>query len=810
MNVTWNEMWRVWRAMLRRPGFLLLAVGVLALGIGATSAVFTLIDSVLLRPLPYPDPQRLVQLGQIEDGTVYSVSPQQYQRLAGIAGIHSLGIYEGSSPAVNIAGGGAPLQVPSLYIDQGLLPTLGVRMALGRNFSAEEDRPNGPPAVILSHGFWQRRFGGRTDVIGGSLQVEGMTRAIVGVLPASFTLSDADVVLPTAFPANSTDDGTNYNTVARLDDDVDPAGLSPLVHARLHAMYAERGEHDYWIRQNFGAQDLRDALHADVRATLMMWMACAASVLLIALVNLTNLMLLRTLSRSHDAAVRGALGASLWRLALPAMAEGLLVGMGGVLLGQGLAAACLYALQRLMPADRIPVQGTLHLSPVVWLLAVAVGIFGALLAAGLGLWRGRHAASMEELREGGRSGLSLRSGRLGRALVVTQMALATTLLCAAGLFLHSLLDASKVDLGFKPDGLLTFELAPVKATYPDAPAVEHLSQRLVDRLRLLPGVSDVVATTNLPAGDRSGQFNLGSLHAPGGEGFNAQFRGVGTNFFGLFGIHLRQGRAFAPTDVRGGESVAIVNKELADHVYGGNALGKLIQRGQGRGMLSARIVGVVADTHQFGPLDPGSIRPILYLPLAQMPDDEMRVFRSFSPMRFVLKVHGSAGDYRQGILQAVAEVAPDQPIAHLRTMQDIVHGTTSDTFFNFLLIGLFAMLALLLAAVGMYAVMATAVAAREREFGVRSALGSPPSQLTALVLRGGLAQSALGLLGGVALTFASAGVLRAVVEELGRSAFDPWATAVVCVVLAFAGLLACLLPALRAGRVQPMRALRGE
>lgn len=809
MNVTWNEMWRVWRAMLRRPGFLLLAVGVLALGIGATSAVFTMIDSVLLRPLPYPDPQRLVQLGQIEDGTVYSVSPQQYQRLAGIAGIRSLGIYEGSSPAVNIAGGGVPLQVSSLYIDQGLLPTLGVRMALGRNFSTEEDRPNGPPVVILSHGFWQRRFGGHADVIGRSLQVEGVAHAIVGVLPVSFALSDADVVLPTAFPANSTDDGTNYNAVARLDDGVAPAGLTPRVDARLHAMYTGQGN-DYWIRQHFGAQDLGDALHADVHATLMMWMACAASVLLIALVNLTNLMLLRTLSRSHDAAVRGALGASLWRLALPAMAEGLLVGMGGVVLGQGLAAACLYALQRLMPADRMPVQGALQLNSVVWLLALGVGVFGALLAAGLGLWRGRHAASMEELREGGRSGLSLRSGRLGRALVVTQMALATTLLCAAGLFLHSLLDASKVDLGFKPDGLLTFELAPVKATYGDAPAVQQLSQRLVDRLRLLPGVSDAVATTNLPAGGRSGQFNLGGLHAPAGEGFSAQFRGVGTHFFGLFDIHLREGRAFASTDVRGGESVAIVNKELADHVYGGHALGKLIQRGQGKDMLSARIVGVVADTHQYGPLDPGSIQPILYLPLAQMPDDEMRVFRSFSPMRFVLKVHGSAGDYRQGILQAVAEVAPDQPIAHLRTMRDIVHGTTSDTFFNFLLIGLFAVLALLLAAVGMYAVMATAVAAREREFGVRSALGAPPRQLTALVLRGGLVQSALGLLGGVALTFASAGVLRAVVEELGRSAFDPWATAVVCVVLAFAGLLACLLPALRAGRVQPMRALRGE
>jgi predicted permease len=815
MNVWMAEIWRSWRASLRRPGFLLLAIAVLALGVGATSTVFTMIEGVLLRPLPYANPQRLMAVGPLDGPNVSSVSPQQYQHLDGLAGIRSLGIYEDSSPPVNIAGGGAPLQVPSLYIDRGLLPTLGVRLALGRNFSAEEDLPNGPSVVILSHGFWQRRFGGHADVIGRTLQVEGVAHAIVGVLPASFSLSEGDVVLPTAFSANSQDDGTNYTAVARLDEGIDPAVVAPRVHARLHAMYADQGERDYWIRQHFGAQDLRANLHAGQRAMSLMWMACALFLLLIALVNLTNLMLLRTLSRSHEASVRGALGASLWRLALPSMAEGVLVGVGGVLLGQALAAVGLFTLQQLMPVDWMPIEwtlhGGLHLGLTVWLLAGTVGVFGALLAAGLGLWRGRRAASMDELREGGRSGLSLRSGRLGRGLVIAQMALATTLLFAAGLFLHSLFDASKVDLGFNPKGLLTFELAPVKATYPDALAVQHLSQRLVDRLRLLPGVSDAVVTTNLPAAGRDGQFNLGGLHVPSGEHFNAQFRGVGTNFFDLFGIHLREGRAFAATDVRGGEQVAIINKTLADHYYGGRALGKLIQREQGKDMLSARIVGVVADTYQYGPLDPGSILPILYLPLPQMPDDAMRVFRSFEPLRFALKVYGNPDGYRQSILQAVAEVAPDQPIAKVRSMQYVIaNDTLSDTYFNLLLIGLFAGLALLLAAVGMYAVMAVAVAAREREFGVRAALGAAPVRLMTLVLRGGLVQIGLGLLGGIALAFASAGVLRSVIEALGRSAFDPLSMAAVCVVLALAGVLACLVPAWRAGRVHPMQALRGE
>jgi len=818
MNIWLAEIWRSWRASLRRPGFLLLAAGVLALGVGSASAAFTLIDGVLLRPLPYPNPAQLVALGPVQDGNVQAVSPQQYQHLEGMTGVRSLGIYEGSSPPVNIAGDGTPLQVPSLYIDRGLLPTLGVRVAPGRNFSTEEDSPNGPPAVILSHGFWQRRYGGNPDVIGRNLQVEGVAHVIVGVLPASFDLTDGDVVLPTAFRANSREDGTNYTAVARLDTGVEPAAVAAQVHVRLHAMYAASAagaDRDYWIRQHFGTQDLNANLHADVRATLVMWMACALFVLLIALVNLTNLLLLRTLSRSHDAAVRGALGASLWRLLLPSMAEGLLVGIGGVLFGQALAAGGLFALQRLMPVDWMPVEwtvsGALHMGAKVWLLAGAVGVFGALLAASLGLWRARSATSMDELREGGRSGLSLRSGRLGRGLVVAQMALATALLFAAGLFLHSLFDASKVNLGFDPKGLLTFELAPVKATYPDAVAVQNLSHRLVERLRLMPGVGDAAATTNLPAGDFMGQFNLGGFHPPGGESFSTQFRGVSPNFFSLFGIHMREGRAFAPTDVRGGEPVAIVNQTLADHVYGGHALGQLVQRGDGKNLFSARIVGVVADTYQFGPLDPGSIRPILYLPLAQVPDDALRAFRSFEPMRFAMKVHGHPDDYRKGILRAVAEVAPDQPIANVRTMQAIVfNDTLSDTYFNLLLIGIFATLALLLAAAGMYAVMAVAVAAREREFGVRLALGSSPRRLTRLVLRGGLTQIVIGLLLGVGLALTLSRVLHAVLEQIGRSAFDPLALAGVCVVLAIVDLLACLLPALRAARVAPMRALRGE
>ncbi|MBE1159915.1 ABC transporter permease [Dyella acidiphila] len=818
MTIWLRDIWHAWRAFLRRPGFLLLAAGVLALGVGSASAVFTMIDGLLLRPLPYAEPHQLVAMGQLYQRNVGGISPQQYQQLADLPGVGSLGVFKGDPSATNIAGYGEPVQVPALEMDRGLLATLRIQPALGRNFTAQEDQPHGPPAVMLYHGFWLRRFGGNPAVIGQTLQVEGVAHTIVGVLPAGFDLDQADIALPTAFVAHSDDDGTNYTAVARLASGFTPQMLGAQVDTRLRAFYVARGDRAYspafWQRMHFGTQDFSAEEHTNQHATSLMWLACASLLLLIAVVNLTNLMMLRAMGRNHDAAVRGALGASVWRVALPSMAEGVLIGVLGVLFGQALAALGLWALRTWMPADWMAVEwtrpGGLSLGWPAWSLAAAVGLFGALVATALGLWRGHAALSMDSLREGGRSGLSRRSGFLGRLLVIAQVALASLLLCTAGVFLHSLLMAAKVDLGFDARGVLTFELAPVKATYPDVPAVQLLSQRLVDRLEHIPGVRQATAGTNLPAGDNSGQWNLGGLHVLGGEDFSAQVHTVVPGYFQVFGIKLRQGRPFATTDVRGGEVVAIVNQRFADKYYAGHALGQTIQRGSGADMLSAHIVGVVADTYQFGPEDPDSVQPILYLPLTQMHEDDLSMFRVYEPMRFALKVQGQPDSYRDAVKQAVREVAPDQPINHVYSMAYIVHDTTTDTEFNLMLIGLLGGLALLLAGVGMYAVMAVAVAAREREFGVRAALGASPRRLLLQVLCAGLLQIVLGLSAGVVLGAAGAGVLRAVVVQLGRNVFDPWAILAACAVLASAGMLACLVPAVRAGRTAPMRALRGE
>lgn len=806
MTVLLAEIWRSWRASLRRPGFLLLASGVLALGIGASVAVFALIDGTLMQPLPVPQPARLVAVGHMHDGQVSMTSQWQYQHLAPLEGVASFGLYL-SDVKVNVTDAAQPEQVPAIYADRGVLPTLGLYPVEGRNFTANEDRPGGAPAVLLSYGFWRRRYAADPRIIGRSLSIEGVAHTVVGVLPPAFTTVEGPgaVVLPLALPAASQEDSPNYYAIARLSAGASVAGVSTRINTRLHAMYRERGDTDQQ-HARFGVVNFAVWKHRDARSMLVLFLACGLFVLLIALVNLTNLMLLRALSRQHDVAVRSALGAPRMRLMLPAFGEGLLVGGCGALVGVGLAAAGLALLQGFIP-DTWLSGGHVGIGAVAWILAFAIGLFGALLSAGLAVWRSRRAVTVDELREGGRSGMGTRSSLLGRVLVVAQVTLATILLCAAGVFMRALYDASQQPLHFTGNDILVFDLAPVEASYPDASSIAAMSQRLIRRLDEIPGVTHAAAMTNLPTAEGLfGQFNTNIL--PGGSQVDVQDHAVSPGFFEVFSLPVHAGRTFTAADRRGGERVAVISRNLADRIDGGHAIGKLLQLGGGSDTEQLRVVGVVANTWQMGPLQPQQM--VMYQPFDQW--TTFNFFRKFEPLRFALRGHGDPAGWRMSVRKAVAEVAPGQPIANVRSMRSIVRATTRDARLSLWLISLFAALALALAAAGMYAVMAVAVAARKREFGVRMALGAAPTRLLRLVLRGGLMQIVLGLAIGMAVAFGLSRLLSAVLMTLlgNGSTLDSVTVVVVCAVLALAGLLACLLPAIRAGRVQPMDALRGE
>ncbi|MFC4820249.1 ADOP family duplicated permease [Dokdonella ginsengisoli] len=810
MTVWIDELRRSVRGLARRPGFALLAGATLALGIGAGTAVFALIDAVLLAPPPYPQPERIAVVGKGDGHPWSTISPQQYQQLNGVDGIERFGAVFAPKD-VNVAGGGDPELVTAWPVDAGLLPTLGVAPALGRNFSAEEDRPNGARAAILGHAFWQRHFGADANVVGRSVLVDGVSTPIVGVLPPTFRLQGApDVLLPLALPASSQDRATNLLTIARLGAGTTLAAAGAAIDARLQSRAEELGFADGSWRPHFSATPLAQDMNATARPVLLLFVACAACVLLLVAVNLSNLMLLRALARGRDGAVRSALGASAAQLALPALGEGLAIGLCGALGGLALAAAALQLARAWLPPDWMGARTHLiDAGAVAFAFGAAIAV--ALIAAAFGVWRSRGAGAAHELAAGTRSGPGAGSQRFSRALVVAQASLATLLLATSALLAHSLWKLSRVDLGFDARGVLTFRLNPAPALYPDTAAVQRLAERLLERLRAEPGVRDVALTTGLPIGS---QFNVSARLPDGRSPPEApQYGAVSAGSFATFGIPLVAGRDFADADRAGAEPVAIVNAAFARQYLGGDALGKSIKVEDGADlpMPMMRIVGVVGDVHKFGPQEDAP--PTYYVPLAQVPDGLFGLVRQFVPLNVAVRVddhvqHHALAAYAERMRAALREIDARQGVAGLRLLERDVADATAVQRANAALTSLFATLALLLAGIGLYSVTAVAVAARQREYGVRAALGAAPSRLLRGVLGAGLRDVGLGLAIGLLVAIVAGRVLQGFL--FGVDAADPLALAATLCALLLAGLLATALPALRAARVDPMQALRSE
>lgn len=816
MNVWLSEIWRTWRASFRRPGFLCLGVFVLALGVGATASVFTLIDNALLQPLPFPQASRLVVAGGHAGGN-YRASTRIVPLLRQVRGVRSLGLFQ-NADATNVVVDGVARQVSAMLIDRGLIPTLGVHMALGRNFTAKEDASGGPAAVILSHGYWVGQLEADPDVLGRRIEVEGKPRTIVGVLPQEFApvAATADrqgngvaMVLPLVVPDDPADpnaDNLVYMAVARLAPGTNVHAAGAEFNSRVRAFYvnADLGEkgRDLASQQYgvallaHGLRVVRGQMHAAQSVpVLLLFLAAATLVLLIALVNLSSLMKLRAIAHTHARAVRHALGASMLRQVLPVVAEGLLVGVLGAALGLGLAWTCLALLQHELPAQLIGDVG-FGLGGTVCLLAFVAGVGGALVASIMGVVRVRHEAAMDGLREGAPSGMGRVGLRLGRVLVVVQVVLTTVLLSLAGLFLHTLYKAAHVPLGFEPTHVLTFQLSPVSAVYSDIGAIRGLNQRLLQRLRAVPGVRDATVATGLPVNS----FSTVSVNVSSQDTENIRYRATAPGFFATFGIPVRRGRVFDDHDTHGTDKVVVINQAFVRRYLHGRAVGAVVHLGS----TSLRVIGVVGNVRQDGPLAPAL--PMIFQPLSQM-----NIPFFYRHLSFALRVRGDPGAYRNAVKAALTEVAPDQPVFDLKPLSEAVGATTSLAHLTLLLAGIFATLGLLLSVAGLYVVMAVSVAAREHEFGVRMALGCSPLRLLRLVLHGGLWQIGVGLVVGFVAAAVLAHVLRSVLVSMGgHGVLNPIVLVGVGGVLLIAGLLACLLPALRAARVHPMRALRGE
>jgi predicted permease len=812
MGVILEEARQSWRGLVRRPGYFVLAVATLALGVAAVTIAFSLLHQALLKPLPFPNPDRLVTLGiAVKRNPNQNIAaPQYYPLLKSMRSVESAGILMNWTANTNVAFDDQAEVVTALRADRGFVETLGLPLALGRNFNLDEDRPKGPDAVILGHDFWRTRFGADASVVGRTLQIEGRPVQVVGVLPKAFQWPDRfDLLMALQPDPNDRDLSTNQTVVARIKPDATVASTAAETRVVLTSMLENRAgvterQKEYLRRNPPTAIPMSTSVFARRSGdTLWLFLGAAACVLVIAAINLASLMLLRALARSHDGAVRSALGAPLSRLALPSLAEGALVGLVGSVAGLGLAWAGLRILGGLVPAEWLRGE-VVTLDGASLAFALAAGLVTAVVAATLGILRSLKIDLARELVGGGRGGLSRQSGRLGRMLVIAQIAVAVVLLIGAALFMRSLQELESVPMGFQSRSVTTFTLAPVKERYAQARDAVEQTSRILERLRSFPGVEAAGASTNLPTGS---QLNY-TMVLPDQRNITGQYRLSSPGFLETFGIPLLAGRGFDDRDDAAGELVCLVSAAFARDHLGGEPLGKIVTLPMDEGPnISMRVVGVVGDVRQFGPGEP--MPPTLYAPLAQIPAPIWALLREFGPLNYALKLRSStAGVDERELRRAIQEVAPLQPISNLQPMQSIVASTTSQQRLNLLLVGLFAGLALLLASVGLYAVMAVAVASRQHEFGVRAALGATQSRILKGVLREAGWQIGLGLAIGLVIAMAFSRLVQSFL--FGVSAADPLAIVAVLAVLGLAGFVASLVPALRATRVEPIQALRSE
>lgn len=793
----------------RSPAYLCLAGALLALGIAATTMAYGLIHHFLLAKLPFPEAERLATVGMTSDGVDPIGAPAIYRLLKGTEGIERLGIADAYLSRTNLSIADSAVVVSTIAADRGFLDTLDVSFAAGRNFEDDEDDPGGDRVAIVSHRLASTMLGGTSEAIDKHILLEGQATRVVGVLPSDFRWrDDFDLILPMRLRADTDSMDANEYIVARLAPGVDARQVDHRVDSRIRAalpgMTNVLGAEglSYLQSQRFLTQDISRLFSFGLDQTLWMFFGVALCVLLIAAMNLINLTALRSIVRSHQTAVRIALGAS-WRgLMLPAFCEGAAVAVVGVTSGLALSWVVWKALRGLVPAEwAFDLPSTLDASVLPF--AAVAGLSTALLSAAIGTLRGMRLRLMDELLSGGRSGISHGAGRFARGLVIGQVAVATALLIVAGMFMHSQHRLLSVPMGFEDRAITTFTLLPVRVDHPDIDRVKGLVRSAVDRIAELPGVDGVGVSTNLPTGSR---MNM-PVTLPNGQPAQPQFRLITPGFLETLSVPLLIGRSLREEDRAGGEPVCVVSKAFADAHLGDRPIGAVIGIGRGtdgRPMTSLRVVGVVGDVRQFGPSEDAP--PILYAALAQAPDPLWGLIREFGQLNFVVRNRVSGDGMEQSLRRAIADVAPRQPIADVLPLPAVVEATTADARLRLVLVSMFAWIALLLAGIGLHSVIAFGLSARRHEYAVRAALGAEPSHLVTLALRSGMLQIGIGVGIGIVLALVAGRYLYNF--YFGIELIDPLVIGLTVAAVVVSMLLAILAPVLQAARLEPADLLR--
>ena len=796
------------RILLKQPAFTLVAVITLALGIGANTAIFSLVNSILLRPLPFREPDRLVRMLQASPKlglTSWNVSQADFAAYREEnRTFESIAIY--NTTATNLTGAGEPERLPIATVTADFFKVFGVNPLLGRTFAEGEDVKGRNQVCVISHAFWQRRFGGDPSVVGRTLSLNNTPTQIVGIMPAEFKFPryETDLWTPLAFDAKRTAPYF-FVVVGRLKPGVQVAQAQADTTNVLQNFGRQHPNNSEAVGLSEGngpstmVTPLREAMLGKTEKPLLVLLTAVALVLLIACANVANLLLARATSRTREIAVRVSLGASPARVARQLLTESLLLSFIGAVVGVALAGLSLRML------DKLPLSGIVRMEEVSLSGTVLAFTAGLTVITGLlfGLMPALRAYSMgiaSGIREGARGSVSHR--RLNSALVAVQFALSLVLLIGAGLLLKSFQRLESVDLGFNPENTLTMVATLPQSKYEDQAKALLFYNNAMEGLRNSPGIKAVGLTNNLPFGDNGDVDGIIVEGQEPPEGANvsqveqAEIQSVAPGTFTALGIPLLQGRDFQTSDHSKSPLVAIIDEPLARRYWpAGDAIGRRIETTGGREWLT--IVGIVGGVKHSSLVE--EKRPHLYLAMAQNPSTRAS---------FVVRTDGPPLNAVSTFRSAIRNVDPDMPLYLVRPMTEIIGDTLSTQRLTNFLLTAFAIIALLLASVGIYSTMSVYVGNRTKEFGIRLALGAQPGALRRAVMRQGLWLTGAGVVVGILGALALTRMIKSLLFEV--SATDPLVFTAIPVLLVMVSLLACYTPARRATQVDPLEALRDE
>ena len=822
MNILWQDLRYALRLILKAPGFSLTVITVLALGIGATTAIFSVVNAVLLHPFPYQNPERITFIGSNrlgQNGTMPVTYPdfldwrkqsKSFSQLA-YATNHSFILTKVSEPA-NVDGAAVSASVWSL---------LGIAPALGRTFTDREDQPGAERVCVLSAAAWQGRFGGDPQILNRSIMLDGHPYTVIGVMPPQFKFWAADIWTPVGLDA-----GTDLmqSRLIRMNSWVvgklQPGTSMTSAQAELTVITAQLAKQYPDSNKDTGADIrlLRDSVTGPLQRPLMVLLAAVGFVLLIACANVANLLLARAATREKEFSIRAALGASRGRIISQMLLEALPLAVLGGLAGLLVAVWGLHGLLIFLPPDAVPAEATIEVDGPVMLFTALLALGSTFLFALLPAWEGSRNQPGEALKDSARGSSSRRTGRVRAALIVAEVSLSLTLLVGAGLLIRSFARLQSADPGFNAENLLLLPIQLPQARYATGRQGTQFFTDLLERARRLPGVTAAATTSNVPflGGSDFPLLTEGRTYSDLNQLESVQFSIIQGDYFQAQGLRLAKGRVFTAADNTTGLPVIILNEAaVKKFLPQGNPLGQRVMLGAPDNLIKpgmlppgldkfqwTTVVGVVQNARHFGLQQEPP--PAAYIPAEQSWDVPM--FRN--GMTLLLRTAGdpllAAGNARL----ALAGLDRDQPIGRIASMQMVIGETLRASRFNSLLLGIFAAIALVLAIVGIYGVVAWNVTQRTREMGIRQALGATRQDVLRLVIVQGMRIVLLGVVVGLAASLAVTRTLQSLLFEV--SAFDVGTFVGVSVLLATVALLACLVPARRATKISPMTALRSE